>query len=153
MMQKLFNDDKYKIGMPTELYSYFDNNTDNIRTGMAGEQLLRKYLFKKQFIQHQIDSTFEIDNKLYFAEVKTVEMYNNPDAHGLSKKQYDRRMRLYNKYGIETVLFVVCQTTFKVYVQSLVELSKAKNKFMSKTGSFILFPIDNYSVYEIKDLI
>lgn len=152
-MQKLFNDEKYKIGMPTELYSYFDNNTDNIRTGMAGEQLLRKYLFKKQFIQHQIDCTFEIDDKLYFAEVKTVEMYNNPDAHGLSKKQYDRRMRLYNKYGIETVLFVVCQTTFKVYVQSLVELSKAEDKFISKTGSFILFPIDNYIAYEIKDLI
>jgi len=152
-MQKLFNDEKFKIGMPTELYSYFDNNTDNIRTGMAGEQLLRKYLFKKGFAQHQIDCTFEIDNKLYFAEVKTVEMYNNPDSHGLSKAQYDRRMTIYNKYDIETVLFIVCQTTYKVYVQSLVELSKAKNKFLSKTGSFILFPIDNYIAYEIKDLI
>ena len=95
---------------------------------------------------------FENDKSLCSVEVKATEMYNNPNAHGLKLSQFNRRMQLYNDYKIIPYLFIDCQTTNKIYWRSLIELKNGK-EFYSKSGDYILFPIDSYRVYEQKNYI
>lgn len=130
-------------------YDYFDKNISNIRQGYGGETLCRKFLQKYNKQYHQIDLIFENDNSLCSIEVKATEMYNNPNAHGLKVSQFNRRMNLYNQHKIIPYLFIDCQTTKKIYWNSLIELKNGK-EFYSKKGKYILFPIESYKVYEQK---
>ena len=132
------------------LYEFFDKNTDAIRQGFAGEQLCRAFLNKHGLKYHQLDLIFPYNGDLCSIEVKAIEMYNNPNAHGLSYAQYKRKMELYETNNIIPYLFIFCQTTRNIYWGSLIELRNG-NEFFSKTGRMILFPIDNFKKYTLKD--
>lgn len=134
------------------LNKFFDENTSSIRAGFAGEQLCRNFLYKNKKPFHQLDLLFEHNGGLCSVEVKASEMYNNPNAHGLSVYQFDKKMSLYKNNNIVPYLFIHCQTTNKIYWNSFINL-KNGNEFYSKTGKMILFPIESYIEYQPLDYI
>jgi Holliday junction resolvase-like predicted endonuclease len=142
----------FKNSSLNNLSAFFDNNIDSIRQGSKGEQLCRNFLKNNNLDFNQLDFIFEKNNKLYSVEVKTSEKYNNPDAHGLSKFQYDKRIKLYEKHNIEPYLFVYCQTDFVIYWESMLRL-KENGSFLSSTKKNILFNIDGFQKYKIENYI
>jgi len=134
------------------LNNFFDNNTEAIRKGFAGEQLCRRFLYKHNKTFHQLDYLFLNEGRLCSVEVKASEMYNNPNAHGLSVVQFNKKMNLYRNHNIVPYLFIHCQTTNKIYWNNFIDL-KNGNEFYSKTGAMILFPIESYNVYEVSNYI
>lgn len=134
------------------LNDFFDKNTSSIRRGFAGEQLCRMFLKKHGKTFHQVDYLFENNGRICSVEVKASEMYNNPNAHGLSVVQYEKKVSLYRKHNIVPYLFVHCQTTNKIYWNNFIDL-KNGNEFLSKTGRMILFPIESFNTYETSNYI
>lgn len=134
------------------LNKFFDENTSAIRAGFAGEQLCRNFLYKNKKRFHQLDLLFEHKGNLCSVEVKASKMYNNPNAHGLSLVQFNRKMNLYKKNNIVPYLFIHCQTNNKIYWNNFIDLKNGK-EFYSKTGAMILFPIENYIEYKTSDFI
>ena len=146
---KIFKEEKT---IEETLNNFFDNNINDVRKGFAGEQLCRQFIRRHNKKYHQLDLLFENNNKLCSVEVKASEMYNNPDAHGLSVKQFQNKMWLYKKYNIIPDLFIYCQTNKKIYWNNFIELKNGQ-EFYSKTGTMILFPIKNYHEYSISDYV
>ncbi len=126
-------------------------NSDNIKIGFAGEQKIREYLMslrKDHSVEFgQIDIVANIDNKWYSIEVKKQEAFEPPPfkGHGLPPWQIKFRISLFKERNIIPLLFIVDKKTDIIYYNSIIELEKG-DKFLTKTGKRIIYPIDSFKV-------
>lgn len=129
--------------------SFFNDNADTIDIGMHGEGLVRDYLKKTGYKFMQVDIIAEKGDKIYLIEVKSQEKYKDPDSHGLPEYQIKERIRLAEKTGMIPILYIYDLEDNVFYVQDMRVLMLSEEKFFSKTGKRVLFPIESFVVLEV----
>lgn len=123
--------------------SFFKDNADKINIGMHGEELVRSFLKKSKYNFMQVDIIAEKGDKIYLIEVKCQEKFKDPDSHGLPEYQIKERIRLAEKTGMIPVLWIYDLEDKVFYMQDMRVLMEGE-KFCSKTGKRILFPIESF---------
>lgn len=131
--------------------SFFKDNADKIKIGMHGEELLRTYLKKGKYNFMQVDLIVESEEKIYLIEVKTQEKFKAPpcDGHGLPAQQIKARIRLADKTGMIPLLYIYDLDDKLFYMQDMRVLMDGE-KFFTKTGSRIIFPLDRFKTLKVE---
>ena len=57
--------------------SWFDDNIDQIKIGLEGEEIIRKYLMNEKIPFMQVDIMFKENDKWYCGEIKTQEIFKS----------------------------------------------------------------------------
>ena len=110
--------------------SWFDNNIDQIKIGLEGEEIIRKYLINEKIPFMQVDIMFKENDKWYCGEIKTQEIFKSPpfDGHGLPQWQINRRIQFYNDTGVIPIFFVYNLEEKCIYYHNLLYLNTKVNK-------------------------
>jgi len=110
--------------------SWFDNNIDQIKIGLEGEEIIRKYLINEKIPFMQVDIMFKENDKWYCGEIKTQEIFKSPpfDGHGLPQWQINRRIQFYNDTGVIPIFFVYDLEEKCIYYHNLLYLNTKVNK-------------------------
>ncbi|NCU32225.1 MAG: hypothetical protein EOM23_04675 [Candidatus Moranbacteria bacterium] len=98
----------------------------------------------------QLDVIAKIKTNWYLFEVKHQEAFKAPpfDGHGLPPWQINFRMRIFKELGIIPILFVVDKQTKIIYYNSIIKLEEGE-KFVTKTGKRIIYPIENFKILKV----
>jgi hypothetical protein len=110
--------------------SWFDDNIDQIKIGLEGEEIIRKYLMNEKIPFMQVDIMFKENDKWYCGEIKTQEIFKSPpfDGHGLPQWQINRRIQFYNDTGVIPIFFVYDLEEKCIYYHNLLYLNTKVNK-------------------------
>ena len=106
--------------------SWFEDNIEQIKIGLEGEEKIRDY-FKKIGISYmQVDIMFKENNKWHCGEIKTQEIFKSPpfDGHGLPQWQIDKRIEFHNDTDVIPVFIVYDLEEKCIYYQNLLYLVK-----------------------------
>lgn len=130
--------------------SFFTSNAMQIEIGMYGEDLLRSYLKTKKVKFMQVDLIVDTGKKIYIIEVKTQEKYKAPpyDGHGLPEYQIKSRINIAEKTGMIPYLYIYDLHDKFFYLQDMRILMEGE-KFYTKTGSRVIFPLSNFEIFKI----
>ena len=153
MQTNLFNNDTGKIvtikkKIEREINFHTLNKHQN-KIGNWGENHIREKMISKGYNFIQPDLLFKYNEKWFLAEIKTCELYLSPpfDGHGLKYSQLKTRIHFKKNTGIETVLFINCLTTNKVYWNYTSELMKT-DYFITEKSQMIVFNINDFNVWD-----
>ena len=110
--------------------SWFDDNIYQIKIGLEGEEIIRKYLMNEKIPFMQVDIMFKENDKWYCGEIKTQEIFKSPpfDGHGLPQWQINRRIQFYNDTGVIPIFFVYDLEEKCIYYHNLLYLNTKVNK-------------------------
>jgi hypothetical protein len=110
--------------------SWFDDNIDQIKIGLEGEEIIRKYLMNEKIPFMQVDIMFKENDNWYCGEIKTQEIFKSPpfDGHGLPQWQINRRIQFYNDTGVIPIFFVYDLEEKCIYYHNLLYLNTKVNK-------------------------
>ena len=110
--------------------SWFDDNIDQIKIGLEGEEIIRKYFINEKIPFMQVDIMFKENDKWYCGEIKTQEIFKSPpfDGHGLPQWQINRRIQFYNDTGVIPIFFVYDLEEKCIYYHNLLYLNTKVNK-------------------------
>lgn len=120
-----------------------------------GEKLIRRRLQKKMKTgdvrcYFQADLLVNSGGKWLLIEIKAQEPFKAPpfDGHGLPPHQVENRLLFERQTGIESYLMIVDVEEKCLYHQKLSVLDVGE-KFFTKTGSRVIYPLDSFNKSEL----
>lgn len=129
------------------------------RRGWKGESTIHNILYKlTKYINikwGQIDIVAEVNKKWYSFEIKNQEKFMAPpfDGHGLPPHQVNFRLKLSEYLGITPIFIVVDDPTEIIYYQSIEKLERNCNRFDSKTGDRVIYPLTDFKILDKENIL